>query len=84
MHSLSSTVHPWELGVMDICYPPSKTSLVCTWWYFEKCHFEIFSYKNPTSALNCTCVLNSKILSKLLAFLSADLLYHQWLKPFLF
>ena len=41
----------------------AKTSLACIWWYFEKYHFEIFIYKNPTSAWHCACVLSIKILN---------------------
>ena len=51
----------------------AKTSLVRTYWYFEKYRFEIFSYKNQTSALYCAYVLSSKILSYLLVFIIANL-----------
>ena len=46
-------------------------SLVYTQWYFEKYWFKILIYKNPTSALYCACVLSSKILCYLLAFIIA-------------
>ena len=52
----------------------AKTSLVRTYLYFEKYHFEIFSYKNQTSALYCAYMLSNKILSYLLIFIIVNLL----------
>ena len=50
-----------------------KSSLVCTWWYFKKYHFEISSYKFQWY---WALLLSSTILSYLLALIY--LLNHWW------
>ena len=39
----------------------------------------LVTYKNPTSALYCACVLSGEMLSYLLVFIIANLLYLKWL-----
>ena len=67
-----------KLSVVKDCQYTSlqtKTSLFRTYWYFKKHHFEIFKYKNSTTAWYYACALTTKILSRLLVFIITNL-YH--------